>query len=159
MSTTNATGAAALVPLAPAASVGSPISSADDLAAAFLLGYGEATRAAYGRDLRTWARWLRGLGVAPLDAHRAHVEMWSRAMEGDGRAPSTIARRLAALSGFYESAVDEGLSRGPPLRASGDRACRTRARGSALTATRSARSSRRRRRPGRAITRSSSSSP
>jgi hypothetical protein len=32
----------------------SPVRTADDLAAAFLLGYGRATGTAYGNDLRVW---------------------------------------------------------------------------------------------------------
>jgi integrase/recombinase XerD len=87
----------------------SPIRTPDDLAAAFLLGYGPSTREAYGRDLRAWATWLAEQGIQPLDAHRAHVELWARGIEEAGRAPATVARRLAAIAGFYEYAVDEGL--------------------------------------------------
>jgi site-specific recombinase XerD len=113
MSTQNGTAALAVI---PAADASSPIRSADDLAAAFLLGYGEATRAAYGRDLKVWAAWLRQHGLAPLDAHRAHVELWCRGMEADGLAPATVARRLAAISGFYAYAEDEGLVPRSPVR-------------------------------------------
>lgn len=114
MDTTNATPALALIPH-DGAGVSSPIRSADDLAAAFLLGYGPATRDAYGRDLRTWGCWLRNHGLDPLSAHRAHVETWARTMEETGLAPSTVARRLSALAGFYEYALDEGLIARSPV--------------------------------------------
>lgn len=114
MDSTNATAVVDLIPQA-AGAVGSPIRSADDLAAAFLVGYGEATREAYGRDLRTWGAWLRRQGLAPLDAHRAHVELFARGMEAEGLSPATVARRLSALAGFYEYAVDEDLIARSPV--------------------------------------------
>jgi integrase/recombinase XerD len=94
----------------------SPIRTADDLATAFLLGFGPATRDAYGRDLRAWAAWLQRQGLAPLDAHRMHVEMFAREMEVAGLAPATVGRRLAALSGFYAYAEDEELIARSPVR-------------------------------------------
>jgi integrase/recombinase XerD len=102
--------------LAPARDLSSPITTADELAAAFLLGYGEATREAYGRDLKVWATWLREQGIGPLDAHRAHVELWMRCQEAQGAAPASIARRLASVSGFYSYAEDEGLIARSPVR-------------------------------------------
>jgi integrase/recombinase XerD len=96
---------------------GSPITTADQLAAAFLAGYGEATREAYARDLRCWGRYLARVGVGVLDAHRVHVDAYAREAEAAGVAPATLARRLAALSGFYGYAVDEGLiARSPAAR-------------------------------------------
>lgn len=93
----------------------SPIRTADQLAAAFLLAYGDATRAAYARDLKSWGAWLQARGVEVLDAHRAHVDLWSREAEAAGRAPATIARALAALSGFYGYAVEDGLIARSPV--------------------------------------------
>lgn len=93
----------------------SPIRTSDDLAAAFLVGYCQATRDAYGRDLRAWGLWLRRWEVDPLEAHRAHVETWARSLESDGLAPSTVSRRLSALAGFYEYAVDEELIARSPV--------------------------------------------
>jgi len=95
----------------------SPVRTADDLATAFLLGYGPATREAYGRDLRAWGRFLASVGVEPLHAHRSHVELWARDMEVQGLAPATVARRLTAVSGFYAYAQDEELiARNPVAR-------------------------------------------
>jgi integrase/recombinase XerD len=114
MDCTNASAALDLIPH-DGGRLGSPIRSADGLAAAFLVGYAEATRVAYAGDLRAWGAWLDGRGVAPLDAHRVHVEAWARSMEAADLTPATIARRLAALAGFYDYAVDEGLIARSPV--------------------------------------------
>lgn len=91
------------------ASPASPaIRNADDLAAAFLAGYGRSTREAYARDLRDWASFLDRVGLEPLAARRVHVDAYCRESEATC-AHSTLARRLAARAGFYAYAVDEGL--------------------------------------------------
>jgi hypothetical protein len=76
----------------------SPIRGADELAAAFLAGYGPATREAYARDLRAWGDYLAGFDVEVLAAHRVHVDAFARQSEDEGVAPATIARRLSALA-------------------------------------------------------------
>jgi integrase/recombinase XerD len=88
---------------------------ADDLAAAFLAGYGPATREAYARDLHVWGEFLMVLGVEVLGAHRVHVDAFVRQSEDEGVAPATIARRLSALSGFYAYALDENLIARSPV--------------------------------------------
>ncbi len=85
------------------------------MAAAFLAGYGDATRAAYGRDLRAWGAFLAAHGVAPFDARRVHVDAFCREAEAAGVAPSTLARRLTAMAGFYAYAGDEGLTARNPV--------------------------------------------
>ena len=107
-------GSAALAVATPG-SPGSPITNADQLAAAFLAGYSEATRKAYARDLRHWGRFLGSLGVPVLDAHRVHVDAYAREAEATGVAPATLARRLSALSGFYAYALDEGMVERSPV--------------------------------------------
>lgn len=92
-----------------------PISTADQLRAAFLAGYGAATREAYARDLRRWGDFLAGLQVDVLLAHRTHVDVWVRQAEDQGTAPATIARRLAAVAGFYNYALDEELIERSPV--------------------------------------------
>jgi len=106
---------AALALVTPAGEAASPLRSADDVAAAFLAGYGPATREAYARDLRAWGDYLAPLGVEVLAAHRVHVDAWSRQAEQDGAAPATLARRLSALAGFYSYALDEGLIARSPV--------------------------------------------
>lgn len=105
------TGALAVLPSAQPA----PIRTADELAAAFLAGYSDATRRAYATDLRCWGDFLARHGVEPLAARRVTVDAYVRQLELDGRAPSTVARRLNALAGFYRYAVDEGLLDRSPL--------------------------------------------
>lgn len=83
--------------------------TADDVAAAYLAGYGKTTREAYARDLRAWGAFIGSIGVDVLAAHRVHVDAFCRAAEAAGVAPSTLARRLTAISGFYAYGVDEGL--------------------------------------------------
>jgi integrase/recombinase XerD len=100
----------------PASAGLSLISTADELAAAFLAGYCGSTRAAYARDLRCWGRFLGGLGVDVLAAHRVHVDAYCRALETQGLAPATVARRLSTLAGFYGYAADEGLIARSPVR-------------------------------------------
>lgn len=93
----------------------SPIQTPDDLAAAFLAGYGDATAEAYGRDLRRWGDFLAAAGVGVFAAHRLHVDAFVREQAAEGAAPATIARRLAALSGFYSYALDEDLIARSPV--------------------------------------------
>jgi integrase/recombinase XerD len=93
----------------------SPLRTADELAAAFLAGYSDATREAYARDLRVWGDFLAGVGVEVLSAHRVHVDAFVRQAEQGETAPATIARRLSALSGFYAYALDENLIARSPV--------------------------------------------
>jgi len=106
---------AALALVTQTCELASPIRGADELAAAFLAGYGPATREAYARDLRAWGGFLAGLGVEVLAAHRVHVDAFVRQGEDCGVAPASIARRLSALSGFYAYALDEGLIARSPV--------------------------------------------
>lgn len=85
------------------------------VAAAFLAAYREPTRQAYRRDLAAWATWLEDLEVEPLAATRVHVDAFVRALEERGSAPATIARRLAAVAGFYAYAIDERLITANPV--------------------------------------------
>ncbi|NIZ89663.1 tyrosine-type recombinase/integrase [Kineosporiaceae bacterium B12] len=90
-----------------------PGSSSDDpfhrIAAAWLLSYGGNTQIAYRRDLAAWATWCEHRGVHPLAAERFHVDAWVRhlttepqARTGRPASAATIARRLSALSRFYD---------------------------------------------------------
>jgi len=103
-----------------------PGSSTDDpflrLAAGWLLGHPTRTATAYRRDLQAWAAWCAQLGVHPLAAERHHVDAWVRHLTGtpqprSGRpaAPATVARKLSAISGFYNYGVHDAgvLSHSP----------------------------------------------
>ena len=111
MSGTHATHGVGLT-VVPSAStdLSSPIRDAHDVAAAFLAGYGPATRDCYARDLRQFGVFLADHGeLDPLDVRRVHIDAYVRSQEEAGVAPATLGRRLSALSGFYAYAVDEAL--------------------------------------------------
>jgi site-specific recombinase XerD len=95
-----------------------PGSSADDpflrLAAGWLVGHAEKTATAYRRDLEAWAKWCARLGVHPLAAERHHVDAWVRQLTttpqprtGRPASAATVARRLSALTGFYDYGVHD----------------------------------------------------
>jgi integrase/recombinase XerD len=84
------------------------------LAAGWLVGYPTRTATAYRRDLLAWAQWCERLGIHPLAAERHHIDAWVRHMTtqpqprtGRVAAASSVARRLSALSSFYDYGVHE----------------------------------------------------
>jgi site-specific recombinase XerD len=95
-----------------------PGTAADDpflrLAAAWLVGHPTNTAKAYRRDLQSWAAWCDRLGVHPLAAERHHVDGWVRHLTtepqprtGRPATAATVARKLSALSGFYDFGVHD----------------------------------------------------
>jgi integrase/recombinase XerD len=77
--------------------------------AGYLAGFGEATRKAYGLDLRQWLGWCRTHDLVVFQARRAHIELFARWLEENGRARTTVARRLSTITGFYRYCVEEQL--------------------------------------------------
>ncbi len=82
------------------------------LAAAFLVAYPRHSARAYLVDLKAWASWCACGGLHPFDARRHHVDAWVRVLSSEplprtGRpmATSSIARRLSALSAFYDYGI------------------------------------------------------
>lgn len=80
------------------------------------------TRDAYRADLDAWLAFLAGHDLDALAVSRPVVDAWRLAMETEpnprtGRplAASTVARRLAAVSSFYEYAVDAEVMAGNPV--------------------------------------------
>ncbi|GAA3765262.1 site-specific tyrosine recombinase XerD [Plantactinospora mayteni] len=72
----------------------------------------EHTRDAYRRDVAGWLRWCESRDLDPLRATFLDVNAYARQLEAtlglrSGRplAPSTVARRLSALSSWYEFLV------------------------------------------------------
>lgn len=117
MSSQNASASAAVTVAASGDDLPSLLSTASGIAAAYLAAYKPATSEAYARDLRVWGAFLARMAVDPLDARRVHVDTFVRDAEDAGAAASTIARRLSALAGFYEYALDEGaIARSPVAR-------------------------------------------
>src|SRR3954452_11994288 len=93
------------------------------LATGWLVGHPTHTATAYRRDLQAWATWCMHLGMHPLAAERHHVDAWVRHLmttpqprTGRPAAASTVARRLSALSSFYDYGVhDAGVLSHSPL--------------------------------------------
>lgn len=97
-----------LVPAPPQAVDQRVHPTAEDVAAAFLLGYSGHTRSAYAADLRTWFLFCETYNIGVLSARRPHIDAWARSLdEVDGFAPTTVARKLSAVAGFYKYAADE----------------------------------------------------
>lgn len=87
----------------------------EQVAAAWLVSHTGRTREAYATDLRDFLDWAATVRLDdPLTARRAHLDAYAEHLRTHGASPATVARRLAALSGFYAYAVDEGvLERSP----------------------------------------------
>ncbi|MET7375610.1 tyrosine-type recombinase/integrase [Micromonospora arida] len=82
----------------------------------------EHTRDAYRRDVTGWLRWCAGHDLDPLRATFLHVNEYARALESsvDARSgrtltPATVARRLSALSSWYDFLVKLGAVPANPV--------------------------------------------
>ncbi|MEU4531972.1 tyrosine-type recombinase/integrase [Micromonospora ureilytica] len=82
----------------------------------------EHTRDAYRRDVTGWLRWCSGRDLDPLRATFLHVNEYARALESSvgarsGRplTPATVARRLSALSSWYDFLVKLGAVPANPV--------------------------------------------
>jgi site-specific recombinase XerD len=66
------------------------------------------TRRAYGRDMRTWIAFCDEHDVDPLAALRVHVDAWKQVGAGYTKPhPPSVARRLSAVSSWYEYLLQE----------------------------------------------------
>lgn len=87
--------------------LGRTLQTPGEIAIAFLLGcHAATTRDAYARDLAHWFVWLDRQAVLPLAVSRVAIDRYQQSL--DGAQPTTVRRRLACLSGFYEYAREEG---------------------------------------------------
>ncbi|WP_430502121.1 tyrosine-type recombinase/integrase [Micromonospora trifolii] len=82
----------------------------------------EHTRDAYRRDVTGWLNWCAGHDLDPLRATFLHVNEYARALESSvgarsGRplTPATVARRLSALSSWYDFLVKLGAVPANPV--------------------------------------------
>lgn len=99
------------------------LGTVDELVAGFLLSKrSPRTRAAYRADLTAWVAWCAAVGVDVLAAGIHHADAYLRllAEAGDPRtgralAAASIARRTAALHGFYRYATRHGAVTGSPF--------------------------------------------
>ena len=83
------------------------------LALAFLVSYPDNSARAYLGDLKAWGAWCAAAGAHPFDARRHHVDAWVRVLQsaplprsGKPMADSSIARRLSAVSKFYDYGIE-----------------------------------------------------
>ncbi|MFF4880172.1 MULTISPECIES: tyrosine-type recombinase/integrase [unclassified Micromonospora] len=82
----------------------------------------EHTRDAYRRDITGWLTWCAGRDLDPLHVTFLHVNEYARALEStlgarSGRplTPATVARRLSALSSWYDFLVKLGAMPANPV--------------------------------------------
>lgn len=75
----------------------------------FLAGHRHNTHMAYRRDLNDFLTYCEHRNIRGLDATKATICDYLELLRRSGRSEATVARRLAALRGFYAVAVDEGL--------------------------------------------------
>jgi len=93
------------------------------LALAFLAEYTPNSARAYQSDLQSWAGWtLTVAGIHPLEARRHHVAAWVRQLTsepstrtGKPLAATSVARRLACLSKFYDYGLEVGVLTHSPV--------------------------------------------
>ncbi len=64
-------------------------------------GSAERTRRAYGVNLGGFAEWATAQGLGPADVRHRDVRRYGAGLSTAGAAPATVARKLAALRGFY----------------------------------------------------------
>ena len=64
-------------------------------------GSAERTRRAYGVDLGGFAEWAGEQGLGPVDVRHRDVRRYGAGLSNAGAAPATVARKLAAIRGFY----------------------------------------------------------
>ena len=78
--------------------------------AAYLGRFQGASRAHAASDLGIFLTWCTTRGLDPLTVHRAHLELYVRWLQETRRhKPSTVSRRVSVLTGFYRTAVIDGV--------------------------------------------------
>lgn len=88
------------------------------------------TRNAYRRDVTgtgtngkparmpvpAWLPWCEQHGVDPLGARRSHADLYARLIEAAGQSPATWARKISAISSWYDYLIDEGVTDANPAK-------------------------------------------
>lgn len=78
--------------------------------AAYLGRFQGASRAHAASDLGVFLDWCTVRGLGPLTVHRPHLELYVRWLQEIRRhKPSTVSRRVSVLTGFYRTAVIDGV--------------------------------------------------
>lgn len=82
------------------------------------------TRNAYRRDVLgigasgqpakmpvpAWLPWCEQNGTDPLAARRGDADLYARVIEAAGQSPATWARKISAISSWYDYLIDEGVT-------------------------------------------------
>ena len=80
----------------------------------FLLGFGVRTARAYKTDLEDFREWCAGSAVDPIRAAATDLDAFTRSLGERGYASGTVARRIAALRGFFDHLVATGALESSP---------------------------------------------
>jgi site-specific recombinase XerD len=68
----------------------------------------EKTRRAYGVDLGQLAEWAQAHGLGPLELGPRDIRRFAGVLSERGASKTTVARKLAAIRGFYRHLVERG---------------------------------------------------
>jgi site-specific recombinase XerD len=68
----------------------------------------------YRHDLTHWLTFCAEHNVDPLTARRAHIDAWARVLESLGLKDRSAARRLSAVSSWYQYLVHDGVLAASP---------------------------------------------
>ena len=71
-------------------------------------GAAEKTRRAYRIDLTQFALWATDQDLAPVAVDHRALRRYAASLSERGQAPATVARKLAALRGFFRALVELG---------------------------------------------------
>ena len=71
-------------------------------------GAADKTRRAYRIDLTQFARWASAQDLAPAAVDHRALRRYAASLSERGQAPATVARKLAALRGFFRALVELG---------------------------------------------------
>lgn len=80
----------------------------------FLLGFGIRTARAYKGDLEDFREWCAVSGVDPIRAAATDLDEYKRSVAERGYPSGTVARRIAALRGFFGHLVATGIIESSP---------------------------------------------
>jgi len=73
-----------------------------------------ATKRAYATDLRELAKWATDRGAEPADVRYRDLRKFAAMLSGRGLRMSSVARKLAAVRGFYANLVEAGAAAANP---------------------------------------------
>ena len=68
----------------------------------------DRTIRAYERDLVQFGQWSSGRGGIPVEATHRDIRLFAAHLSAEGRSPATVARKLAALRGFFDFLLRTG---------------------------------------------------